>query len=236
MRDERSKALQKVVPRSPRKVLEGLAEIVALAGNESGDESNLPFINLNLRCGGSLSGWLLAMGEDRGGQYLTVHSSPFDRHEPSGSLSFIEVASVESVTVVNSMDFISFFTDGAVSFPPGAEPPSILELKREVQRFANTLTSILGTSITAELLPASAEQDGAMRFHLRQMIRDGGKVMYQLAQDESSRDVIAKEIAKVRFTAASEAGVMREGNTLVFSCGTVKLSISALTEGVEKQF
>ncbi|MGV8125057.1 MAG: hypothetical protein AB2L14_35360 [Candidatus Xenobiia bacterium LiM19] len=240
MRDERSKALQKVIPRSPRKVLEGLAETIAQAGQEPGEECTLPFITLSLKSGGLLSGWLLAIAEEKGSQYVTLHSSAFDRHEPSGSLSFVDLTSIESVTVVNSLDFISFFTDGAIAFSPGIDPPSLLELKREVQRFTTTLTSILGTSITAELLQGNAEQDGAMRFHLRQMIRDGGKVMYQLAQDESSRDVIAKEIAKVRFTAGTVMGVTRDGNTLIFSCGTAgvekKMSISALTEAVEKLF
>ncbi|GEM_PF-1930516 len=240
MRDERSRALQKVIPRSPRKVLEGLAEIAAQAGQEYGDESILPFLTLHLRSGGLLSGWLLAIGEDKGSQFVMIHSSALDRHEPSGSLSFVDLGNIEAVTVVNSLDFISFLTDGALSFPPGADPPSLLELKREVQRFATTLTSILGNSITAELVPGDAEQDGALRFHLRQMIRDGGKVMYQLAQDESSRDVIAKEISKVRFTAASTMGVTRESNALIFSCGTAggekRLSVSALTEAVEKLF
>lgn len=240
MRDERSKALQKVIPRSPRKVLEGLAETMVQTGQESGEECTLPFITLSLRSGGLLSGWLLAIAEEEGSQYVTLHSSALDRHEPSGSLSFVDLASIESVTVVNSLDFISFFTDGTVAFAPGIAPPSLLELKREAQRFATTLTSILGTSITAELLQGNAEQDGAMRFHLRQMIRDGGKVMYQLAQDESSRDVIAKEIAKVRFAAGTAMGVTREGNALLFSCGTAgvekRMSISALTEAVEKLF
>lgn len=184
-------------------LLEGLAEQSRLV--EAGRLPQRPRLTLLLRSGRSLTGTLLELSQERGGNVLTLSLEDVGRRFAAPDIAFVPTSALEAVIVLEAAD---------LDKPPEPGPiPGKLELRRAVQQLQDELQA---AGHTLELSLAGSLEEETEREAFNAALEPLGKALSQIGTDEMGKEALGR-VNRVQLELGQDAGVERQGETLQIS-------------------
>jgi len=185
--------------RSLETLLEALAEQSHQV--EAGRLPQRVRLTLLLRSGRSLTGTLLELVQERGGNVLTLSLEDGQRRFTAPDIAFVPTSALEVVIVLEAED---------LNKPPEPGPiPGKLELRRAVRQLQDELQAA-GHALELDLVGSLEEETEREAFNAA--LEPLGKALSQIGTDEMGREALSR-VARVQLELAEEAGVRREGDT-----------------------
>lgn len=173
----------------------------------AGEAITLPCLRLHLRSGGTLSGWLLDLAQERNEWVLLLQAGDCTDSTPPTDAAYLNVRDIEAITVCDAGRFAHVLSFGAVEFPPGVDPPTLMTLRRRAEDIGRTVGMVLS-------LDVEPDRD-TERFRLGAWLESLGVVLRGFAATEVGRAALDGRLLRLR--AGSPAAVTLEGDTLLLT-------------------
>lgn len=195
-----------------------LALVVGLAErrDDGDDDVVVPLVALHLRSGRTIQGWLLALDERaRNGATLLVHTASGDPAQPKPDVTYLDVASVEAVTIFSADQVVPWLPGGHQRPVRTEPPPGRLVLARCAQDVAQALSAQTAWAGEVDVQDVSTAEPEAL-FRLRQVIRNVQSVLEELLRDGMAKQAFCERVTRLAFGAGSSASIKLSDATLTF--------------------
>ncbi|MEW6733981.1 MAG: hypothetical protein AB1489_21825 [Acidobacteriota bacterium] len=195
-----------------------LAELHSLRRRANAGE-NIPtvLITLHLRSGRDLRGWLIDLSEERGQLAALLQLPGNDLHNPQTDLLYLELSTIEAVTIHNAWEVANLISFGRIGAPPGVSPPTRLEVKRSLVELSHSLAQTIDISLSYQVDWNKIPQSGEPLRALAETVREATEVLKGIGQDPLGKEALAKRVKQVEFENGSTPGVSLKGDLLTIT-------------------
>ncbi|MCE1246785.1 MAG: hypothetical protein LWY06_09085 [Firmicutes bacterium] len=215
IKDEKQRALLKLPAKRISTILDELAGLRRRFN--SGEDVVVPLVTLILKSGREITGWFISYESDRNETCLLFQLYSIEGRMPTYDILYISPASIEGLIVHNAVDVVHHLSFGKISRPPGLPAPSRLDLKRKAREFSEKLSEALGVQVEFEIDWQAMPDYDEVFCALADFLNLCSGVMAELADEEFSREIVAKVLKKIIFRDAPAASAKREADTIILS-------------------
>jgi len=218
--------IRKMPARSVKDVIGDLHGLVTR--QKRGEEGLVPLATFGLRTGQCITGWLVDANLGGHGHPALVVSTPSNNGFLSDTLSYIDPASVQTITLHDLGERAVWFAGGKIDPLETKEAPGKLELDRSLKAISESLSAVLGIALEIGLGDSIDRENALARLVVMETLQVLQGILEELSKDGFALSEIQAKVKAVTVCQGEERGA-------VLTDGQIKLTLNVV-DGVRGRF
>lgn len=226
-----TKTLAALPPRLIRSVLHDMAALRREAAHDAARE--IPGIQIILRHGDTVNGWVVAVEQAHDDDFLVLHSATEEWSPTAQNISYLCVRDIAALVVYRADLLLDRLSGGRLAAPVGSDVPSKMDIRRVLSQQSELLTQKAGFALRLEVAWETLSQDEMERFSIYNTALLTIQIADILLADELGREAL-RAVPQIVLTRGQRFTVVAGDGSLIITLGDHFPAIHELRQAIER--